>query len=619
MNAKDGFCSILGFGVCCLLIAAHETVMAQGETTWTHVDSETVLSGEWSNGSHWSGGVPNSGAGVNTALLTSTVPAYIVNVEDAPPPFAALTITNLPGHSTTLNISTNMDFGINDPITLRVNNGRLDVKTGGTLRLIQPATLNNLSLTIRNGGAVHWVLPENREVSGGTLTVHGGGSLTTGVSGNNFLTFHSGAQLLVEEGGIWSHTVRNLTIGGNSTTGPTILTNRGSVVMSAEWCRFAVGANSGATYVHEVVMESGVIARNAGFSRATRGLEIGSRSNHEATKGRFTVTGGVVTNLQELMIGKSADPGTSGAKIGRSYPTEGELRIYGGTWVQDVERVQVGGWAVAPVNGIDSGSYNTLKGVLTQTGGVFRARGGILVGNGPSRGFVDVSGGLFVNTNSTGSSTMTLGLQDQPDMPVSVGPGVGVLTITGGNVILDHLVSTSVVATVGSSSVHLHGGTLEILRSAEVGVGTTFSVGNGTASARMVLGDGFTGTFDEGLTIEPHALLTLGNVNATAAATITGNLVLADNARLEWKFDNTSHDLITVTGGVTLPETVIVELASLDTATPGLIPMITATGGFHGSPAAWPTVEVNGSVYLAVIDGNTLQMQSPRGSVLLLR
>jgi hypothetical protein len=75
-----------------------------------------------------------------------------------------------------------------------------------------------------------------------------------------------------------------------------------------------------------------------------------------------------------------------------------------------------------------------------------------------------------------------------------------------------------------------------------------------------------------------------------------------------------------VTGTVTLPAAATLELTSLDGATPASIPLITATGGFSGSPSAWEWVVVEGISYeVRIEDGDTLVAALPSGTVISIR
>jgi hypothetical protein len=596
---------------------------AAQNTVWTHVVADSVVTGSWTEASNWNNGVPANSGAYSNALLANTVNSYAVNVDSMPPAFAQLIMTNAPGQTVTLNVYTNMDGSTAHLATLR--EAVINVHTNGKMNFVMGDHVYNTRMTVKNGGLLLWEQSSSyRQFYGVSIVIESGG-IVTNIDTAHFLYLANGSRVLVEAGAKWHYKANDIDF-SSSSIAPTILTNRGTIIIDRMNGRLSVGTLTYTMPASEIVMESGSLSRLGAYSQAD-GIEIGTvpSASGNTSKGRFTLRGGVVTNQQDLKIGKSGDIGTGGARIGRDYAGEGELLIYGGEWQQTGNGiVQIGGWEFGampnvPTNGIMANAYNTVKGYLTQTAGVFRTPGDVRVGNGPSQGTITLSGGAFYATNTAGTSTLQLSLQTEPNFVVPVGPGIATLNLQGGRLTVDRFIATNGATYLTNN---FQSGTLEIKRYADIKAGVPLLAGDGVAAACLILGDTSTNRFNDGLVLNTNATLIVSGTNTIGSARIEGNLTLRPDARLAWDFNATTQDWAVITGTVTLPSSAVVDLTRLDTSMPQTIPLLSATGGFQGnSPATWPMSVVDGKKYKAMIDGTTLRMERyfPPGTMIMMR
>jgi len=234
------------------------------------------------------------------------------------------------------------------------------------------------------------------------------------------------------------------------------------------------------------------------LNATVRGTYIGGTGggvSGVSSSGRFTVSGGAVTN--------------KGLWIGGGLGT-GDLTLSGGVWNQvGAEETQIGYYDTRT-------SPATPSGVMTLTNnGAFNSRSAVNVGQnvkvGATRqlgeGLLTMDGGTLTITNSAalnvnyGTLALNAGVITADNLDV----GIRTTDLGGGNV----------VSTTGR--VAFAGGTLNS-KGSTVDNGSLFTVGNGTDAARLNLVSG-NHTFAEGLAISAGA--TLGG-----AGLITGDVTV---------------------------------------------------------------------------------------------
>ncbi len=453
--------------------------------------------------------------------------------------------------------------------------------------------------------------------SGGEIRFIGTGTLVGSLhvkedgkfQSNNPFRTSGNTSILVEEGASWEQigSAGSVELGIWDVVGTTTVTNWGRVYNSSSGGNtFDIGSRGNNANTKTYWWQMG--GSSLEYNRSTLQLSVGY-ANFYTSPGEaiFYLDGGSVTNKAQLGIGISEHEHVSTLRS-----ANGLINLWGGNWENEGPRVVIGGFK--PAKGIlpAEGHRTQLRGALVQTNGTFRSLGDVLVANGPSQGKLELSGGTFTATNATQNAKLVIGAA-QFDT-ISPAPGDGLLDVAGGRLRVDRLVATNGSA---RSRIRFHGGTLETAGT-EVDNGAALVVGDGTSAAVLNLLGG-THTFADGLTVNTNATLGIGATDAIASATINGALVLGTGSRLAWTFEDGDQDLATVTGTVTLPASATVELTPLDDSQPASIPLITATGGFAGTPSGWSPVSVNGVEYHAVIEGNTLTMQVPRGTLILLR
>lgn len=589
--------------VCCAALFVAGLPAAAVTTTWTNVHPSTVVSSQWSNADNWDARVPESG---DAARLTSDVNSYIVEVDSAPTVFSSLTMSNSGDNITELRIDADMDFRptlangftlstMNQNCVMNVVSGTTafywSAQHAGHFRVRDGATLVTRMQSSTNGG-----LDNN-----GRMTVESGGEWIA----NNGGMHADGSAVVVESGGSWTIGSSSRMPNGNvSGASAIVVTNRGTVAVTSGDLQFGYSDYGQHTF-YQVDGE---------FTATTSAdLYFGCQGSTSWGRGNLMISGGLVSNAGTLFVGRGGDT------WGRAtWNVRGLVHLSGGEYrhTSANKRITVGGWgtAINEDKTMDTGAEETVRGELVVAGGKFSTVGNILVANGPSRGTITVSGGEFYVANGSGTASLLLGGFDDPTL---VRPGIATLTVTGGYAEVDCLYATNQVGGANYSIVNLHGGELAV-RSILASNGDAFEVGDGTNAATLSLLDG-THTFNDGLLVHSNATLSVGGAGALGSATVVGDVTLDEDARLAWDFNATTQDWITVQGTVALPDSATVELTGLDASKPETIPLLTATGGFTGSPSLWPKVKLDGVFYGAVIEGNTLQMTPPAGTLVTIR
>ncbi len=582
-------------------------VGSNAQTFW-----QNAADGHWTNAANWSVGVPGEDM---HAVVTNATGSYTVTYDSTDAAFKNSTATdntrlyigNADEEETvTLNVRANMTRDATpttDDFRLYMTEGAVINVTNATLTANAGADLKG-TLNILDGGTVRLRTVTSNSGMSPLINVQDGGLLQL-YPANNFSIGRS-AVITIEEGGLMRHTDGQRDMLFTSTGSG----SGGRLVVRGEYrgdTRIRLGFQASYAWPEIRVEGDGVFTQEGTGRRID--LVYGD-ANHNS--GRFTLhDNAVVTNRAPLNIGQS------NRILNPARHCRGELLIYGGSWFNNsTTDMQVGGPDLAAdvdFSALDATWYNDVRGtLLVQTGGVFRTLANtIYLANGPSTGLIHVEGGDFIATNATGTATMHVASQFfvQASVPP---PGSGTVHIASGSLTVDRLVAVH----EGFSRIDFEAGTLS---ASEIVVtnGLPLVVGDGIQAATLELRGG-THSFDDGLRLSANGTLRIGATNTIQSATINGDLVLETGSRLAWTFEEGDQDSLTVSGEVTLPAVATVEVFALDGSTPASIPLITADG-FSGTPAGWPSVTIQGAEYQPVLDGNTLALQVPRGTLILLR
>lgn len=586
---------------------------AQG-AVWTNVVDGTVVTGRWHDAANWDPGVPVAGENAN---LTSTLYSYVVEHDEVTTTYtnATLAMGNSGGNTVTLNVITNMegdaDYGnTSGRFTLNLGSGAIvNVRPGASMRFNVPITSSDMMYgTLNVFGECYWHNPSGASGDARSqLTVYDGGALETllGSGSQQALTFGAGSAALIEEGGSWTHDGRELYLANGAS-----VTVRGAFVMAAAR-NLHIGAESGST--PEVRVET-----NGTFtvSSSAVSLSVGRPTGATGTQGLFVLQGGTVVNNVILCVGHGRDGN-------KNVDILGTVHLNAGSWFNN-DKVFLGGYSIGTDPTSPEGDDYKQVANVTQSDGDFVANSDVYLARGPATTTLTLSGGRFAATNAAGTATLYVGSSVVQSDTSDVLYGRAIANLDGGELFADSLVAAN-GAPSGSSSptdggysvINFNAGRLAT-RGTTLDTGVALTVGDGVQSATLDLLAG-THTLPDGLVINTNATLSAGGSGAIGSASIDGNVTLREDAHLAWDFNATTQDSVAVDGTVALPSSVTVELTSLDASTPAAIPLLTATGGFTGSPSGWPKVKVGGVFYGAVIEGNTLQMVPPAGTLVTIQ
>lgn len=419
------------------------------------------------------------------------------------------------------------------------------------------------------------------------LNVNTGGVVVVGSASPGF-TVDSGT--LNINGGAFTNNAASLYVAVNDVYAGRINVNSGILVDNSSAMALSSGGSGAPGYLN-----------NYGGTVVLKKLIV---SNYQGA--------GVVTNAGGLLVLQGT--GGLGLELGHSGAGKGTVVISGGV---------VSNLAKTIVSTVTAGKICT----ITQTGGTWYQGGDMTLGNnGGTTGVVTYLGsaafvgqsnvnlGVFTtngigNLTIGGSSIITL---TNTKATAAMNVIRGTLAVTGGVTWVDNLVATN-----GAPSVINFSAGVVNVKTAQVSNGSAFVVGNGISAATLDLLGG-SNTFANGLTINTNATLVIGGINALGTSLVNGNLALNSNASLNWDCNATTQDWVVVTGTVSLPASVTVNVTSLDGAPRRTIPLMKALGGFVGSPSAWPRVSLFGVRYTAEISGDTLVMTTPPKTTALL-
>ncbi|MCX6896854.1 MAG: autotransporter-associated beta strand repeat-containing protein [Verrucomicrobia bacterium] len=517
-----------------------------------HATSDIWLSdadGSWSNAVSWAGGnVPGA-----TNVLTSTDEAL----------FGALITTNRIVYvDTNRNIGTiTFSNAYTTPGSVQVNgynltNGSIKLTAGGVIqtalgantnfdRIYSPveiqgdATFRNN--TVGNGSGLLINTVTGTASTGNTNILYlDGVSTSSGVGGvtrNNTIGAlgngaNGGKVKLVKNGtGLW-------TLSANSTFGGGFDVNAVTVRFFGNGSQFGTGAITiadGVTFSHA----------NAGAITMTQPVIVNGNFTHIGTAGGPVWGGTMDLGASTRTITVTADIGISGVisgsggltKAGTGYLTNYTANTYGGDTT-----ISAGTLVLGAANAIPSGAS---KGNVTVTG--------TLDVNGFSPTINGLNGAGTITNSIAGTQTLTVGGNDASGLFTGIiktgtgglnvtKTGAGTQTLSGANTftgvltlnqgVLSASQSASTLTVLGSGTLALNGGELQLASSAGRNYGRNTTVGGNvtmTSDSTAVGGNGFTYTFGtlgigaQTLTVQAAANPNAGTAGITfGATTLTG-------------------------------------------------------------------------------------------------
>ena len=542
-------CVAPAVAVMCALHAQAATT----NTAWIAVPA----GGAWENAANWDNNVPYGTAVLTANLvtngiawLTNSTASYTVNYNVPTNAFNKLTLQNAGSFTTTLNINT-QGFA-----TLCLN----EASPLGQLNINAKAIVNVNSNGVANVGTSIGI------ASGGTLNVNGGGAVTWGELAANQGLVLSGSTLNIfgamrgALGGWAGNQFVQIENGG----GTSKLTIDGG---TAFWDGTEVGRRGVGTLN---------ITNNATLTIRNNGLSVGSGQNvsYMAT---VNVSSGMVSNNSSLWIART--PNTA-ASTGT-----GTINLSGGNFVQrGVTTVGEARNGVLNISG--SGLFVTTNMVFVGGTTAPTLNAGVT-----ASGKLNLTGGQFFATNSTGTATLTVG-----------SAVTGTVTLAGGSLTVDRLTVTNAAASIFVFS----NGTLTA-KATTISNGVALTVGNGSSAAVLGLLTG-THSFADGLVINTNAVFALGGTNALGTAAIAGNVSLRSGAVLDCDFNTSTNDVALIAGTLTLPASATLRVRTLDGSFRKTIPVLQATS-ISGDASAWSLAVVNGWKYRAVVSGTQLLLQ----------
>lgn len=572
IRGVSGAVALLTLTFCCLLLP----VARAQDATWTAAGS-----GLWTEAANWT---PNVAPSNNPTVWITNAVSKTVTV-DAAAPAGNLTVTNLtisaPG----------------DAANALLLNNTSPLSVAGTLQV-----------GWTNGGAA----------SVGALVVDGGQLVTTNAA-KTLVAYVGGAVTLYNgpyrigtatvSNGMWlANEIRVRPLGKLTVAGGVLTTTAsgygckgtGTMLLDA----MGVISNTGSFSFKTLIVSNGVLntsVLNVGDQYA--GGQVGG----SASVASMSLAGGTVNAASSFCIGriKGTDKGTvvmTGGQLVTGYTQVGSygvgtMTVSNGTWRGTQTIVanytnSVGTLTLAGGSGIFSYELSVGRSVGDPGTGVH------------ATGTVNVIAGNLAVTNAGGTALMRVGFGTG---------GHGTFTLKGGAVCADQFMAIN----GANSVVDFAGGTLST-RAATVNNGSAFVVGDGVGAATLnLVGGTNVNMFTDGVVINTNGSLSVAGADAIGSAQFNGDLTLRQNARLDWNYNATTQDWAVVTGSVTLASSATVNLTSLDASTPKTIPLLTAAGGFVGTPSAWPLSSAAGSLYQAQLSGNTLLMvRRPKGTLL---
>jgi len=355
----------------------------------------------------------------------------------------------------------------------------LNILSNSTLTTANGASMKNATLHVSANAT--FLNTGTSDGTGGAAVVNidALGTLQWGTSGNNKGFFLSGGTSNI------LGTLKGNNVAANSylqLQGNTVLNINGGTVISD---KLLLGANNAGATIN--------VTNNGTLTVRGDQFDIGSNTGNGylGTTAVNIDTGGTVTNNGTLDIAM--------APSGNSTTGTASLNIAGGSWTQ-TGVTTVGTARNGSINISGTGTFITNNN--TFVGGTSAFTG---TGAATASGLISMTGGNFTAHNASNNATVTVG-----------NAITGSLVLSGGNMTVDALVASN----GANSTVTFNGGTLNT-KATTISTGSVFTVGNGTASAALVLSGG-THSFANGLAISNNASLS-GSGAVVGNATMTGN------------------------------------------------------------------------------------------------
>jgi hypothetical protein len=436
-----------------------EPARLRADQTWTNL---TGSGNEWNTAGNWSGGtVPGL---TDNAWLTNTTASYTVNYTQqmAAANFLALTVSNAPSYTTTLNINTNGFVSKGTSAGLLVgSNGTINIGASGNAMFGGSSSFHGIlrggALNLNGGTATFQDATYALQISG-QATVNSGRMTVSGTSGGGWV-----ARLAIIQGGT--------------------LTINGGLVNSLNCPALGLQDQNSGT----LTMTGGTLT--AGGTYATDFIIGGGNAS-----GTANISGGTVTNYGALSIAVDA------------YAAAGTLNLSGGRWVQ----VPTYGGIVRVADKRGAGSLNiTGSGQFTTPNNTTLGdcSGGA---NDTASGTLLINGGTYVGTNTSGTATLTVrrgeiklqsGTLTVDSLVATNGATLSKVTFTGGTLYTKGaVVSNATVFTVGNGTnaamlglltgSHTFNDGLTIASNGVFAVGGTNALGTATVAGNVTLQTG---------------------------------------------------------------------------------------------------------------------------------
>ncbi|MBP9026399.1 MAG: hypothetical protein KBH81_09690 [Phycisphaerae bacterium] len=570
--------------------------------------------------------MPAAGA---TLILTNNLGGSYIVTNDTTRYYGPLFLGGLSGDLVTMHVNANMivtNAAIYQTANIIINNG-------GTFRVASYSGVHLVNqygtYTVNSGGNLRF----HNAATGGEanhfnhITIKSGGTFTSVDSSyGSTHAYNLFGTINVEAGGLWVNHGADMRMMGSA-----VVTNWGRIE-NRNNNNFWLGYPNNNPVNTLFVMQPGsvLLSGSSAAHSFDKGIYIGQNDGWAGPAGvtnRFHMFGGAVTNTGALHIGARRGGGAVRA-------SSGELLMTDGTWINEGPNkgtVLIGGWEPwVPVDPTkQAATYADVRGVMTQSGGLFRTSAtNIFVANGPSVGFLTIGGtAQFEADNSNliiGSKTGNI--SDY---------GYGTFTLNGGTVSVKSLLATGGVHSV----VAFNGGTLNTAETA-VNTGSALTVGNGTDAAVLNLLGG-THSFADGLRVAKKASLTgTGTIQAPdltiqaggllsigaspGSMTATGNVTFASGSffavDLFGLTAGTDYDQLTVGGDVNLGgSTLQIDLGSFTPDLNDTFTIIQFSGALSGQFAQGTSISSGGTDFSIgyMADSVVLTVIPEPGSLLL--
>jgi len=194
-------------------------------------------------------------------------------------------------------------------------------------------------------------------------------------------------------------------------------------------------------------------------------------------------------------------------------------------------------------------------------------------------------------------------------------PALLTLNAAAGNTVFSGVIGGRIGLVKTGAGTQTLSGTNAFSQGTIISNGTLLVNGSITGSV-MVAGGELGGTGVVAGTVTNRATLAAGGTNVIGTLTVT-NLVMAENATIAWDFNASAHDLVRVTGALTLPTVATVKVSRVAS---GLQPNRATLFTFGSGPTpgrldGWILTDVRSGTY-AEVRGNAVLLTYPTGTLI---